>query len=179
MSDAARLFFAVWPTPAVQLALHNVAREALIECGGRAVAARNIHLTLAFLGDVERAWLHDLERIAAGIIVSQCEITVDRVGYWRHNRILWAGVEHCPDSMSALVARLTSALRELGFKLDERPYVPHVTLLRNARRAPAALAVPSIAWPVLDFALIESAQRGRERIYEVARTWPLVKQASR
>src|SRR5262249_56354335 len=100
MSDTARLFFAVWPTPAVQLALHNVAREALIECGGRAVAARNIHLTLAFLGDVERAWLHDLERIAAGIIVSQCEITVDRVGYWRPNRILSAGVDHCPASIS-------------------------------------------------------------------------------
>src|SRR5262249_61814607 len=52
MSDTVRLFFAAWPTPAVQLALHNVAREALIECGGRAVAAGEKKLTPSVLGGV-------------------------------------------------------------------------------------------------------------------------------
>jgi 2'-5' RNA ligase len=177
VNETARLFFAAWPAPEVQLALHGVARQALRESGGRAIAARNIHLTLAFLGDIERALVQELETVAAGISVPQCELLIDRVEYWRHNRILWAGVERCPDPVHALVAGLSNGLRALGLKLDDRPYVPHVTLLRNARRAPAALVVPVIAWPVHDFALIESVQCGRERVYEVMRRWPLFKNA--
>jgi 2'-5' RNA ligase len=46
-------------------------------------------------------------------------------------------------------------------------------LLRNARRAPAASAIPPVAWAVEDFALIESAARADGRVYEVLRRWPL------
>ena len=173
MIEMARVFFAAWPAPEVQHALHEVARQAQRECGGRAIVARNVHLTLAFLGNIERARLPQLDAAAAGISGSPCELVIDRVEYWRHNRILWAGVERCPDPLQALVASLSTALRALGFKLDDRPYVPHVTLLRNARRAPAGSGVPVIAWPVRDFALVESVQRGRERVYDVLRRWPL------
>lgn len=172
--ETARLFFAAWPVPEIQQALHAVARQAREECGGRAIAARNVHLTLAFLGNIDRARMQQLDALAAGITGSQYELVIDRVEYWRHNRILWAGVQRCPDSVQALVANLCTALRGIGFKLDDRPYAPHITLLRNARRAPAQSAVPAIAWAVRDFALIESVQRGRERVYEVLRRWPLV-----
>ena len=130
----ARLFFAAWPTPEVQQALHEIAGQAQRECGGRAVTARNIHLTLAFLGNVERARVPKFYAVAAGITGAPCDLVVDRVDYWRHNRILWAGVERCSDSLQALVADLCKGLRAIDFSLDERPYIPHITLLRNARR---------------------------------------------
>jgi 2'-5' RNA ligase len=169
----ARLFFAAWPGPEIQQALHDLARQAQPECGGRAIPARNIHLTLAFLGDIERARMTQLDILAAAIEGSGCELVIDRLGYWRHNRILWAGAARCPAPLQALVSSLSMALRGAGYTLEERPYVPHVTLLRDARRAGARLAFSPAVWPVRDFALVESVQTGRERIYEVVRRWSL------
>ena len=173
-TSTARLFFAAWPAPEVQHALHRIGEEAQRECGGRAIQERNIHLTLVFLGNVERVRLPQLKAIAAGIVAVPCDLTFDRVEYWRHNRILWAGVERCPASLLALVSGLSLGLRAIGLDPDSRPYLPHITLLREARRAPMGSRVTEIAWPVRDFALIESVERGKGRVYEVLRRWPLV-----
>jgi RNA 2',3'-cyclic 3'-phosphodiesterase len=172
-ADTARLFFAAWPAPEVQRAMHELARHYQSECGGRAIPERNLHLTLAFLGNIERAGLAGLKACAAGISVTACDLAIDRVGYWRHNRIVWAGVDRCPAALPALAAALASGLRTLGYELDSRAYVPHVTLLRDARRTPGDPAVPAIEWPVRDFALVESVPRGQGRVYEVLRRWPL------
>jgi 2'-5' RNA ligase len=60
-----------------------------------------------------------------------------------------------------------------GFRCEQRPYVPHITLLRNAGQAPAKDVCPAIAWPVEDFALVESEPRERGRVYQVLRSWSL------
>ena len=172
-ADTARLFFAAWPAPDVQCGLGELARALQRECGGRAVPADNIHLTLVFLGDVERAILPSLNALAAAVTAPRFDLQVGRVEFWRHNRIVWAGVEECPEPLPRLVARLGQALAATGVRLDQRPYVPHITLLRDARRAPASNAVAAIRWPVADFVLVESVQRERGRVYEVLQRWPL------
>ncbi len=171
--DAARLFFAAWPAPEIQHALGKLALKLKPGCGGRAIPARNIHLTLFFLGDVERTSLPRVESLARAIAASRFKLNVDRVRYWRHNRIVWAGVAQCPPEAAALVGQLETAASEAGMRVERRPYVPHITLLRDARRAPADAAVPAIAWPVDRFALVESVQRERGRVYEPLREWPL------
>jgi 2'-5' RNA ligase len=171
--DTARLFFAVWPAREVQHVLGEIARGAQRECGGRAVPTRNVHLTLVFLGNLPRECVTALERIASMMRGHRFALTVDRLEYWRHNRILWAGVTTCPDALQALVARLQDALARTEFRVDQRPYVPHVTLLRNARRAPAQDRCPEVVWPVDAFALVESAPHVGGRAYQVLRSWPL------
>lgn len=172
-AGTARLFFAAWPAPEIQQALGDLALGLQAGCGGRAIPARNIHLTLVFLGDVERARLPGLEERARALAAPRFDLNVDRVQYWRHNRIVWAGVAHCPPAALALVEQLAAAAAGEGIAVDRRPYVPHVTLLRDARRAPAEPAVPVIPWPVSRFALVESVPRGRGRAYEPLREWPL------
>lgn len=169
----ARLFFAVWPAPTVQRALGEIARDAQHECGGRAVPARNIHLTLIFLGDLPRDRVGTLETIASSVQGHRFALTVDRFEYWRHNRIVWAGTRACPEALQAVVGQLQDALAGESFRFDRRPYVPHVTLLRNARRAPAEDRCPDVAWPVDGFALVESAPHEGGRAYHVLRSWPL------
>ena len=171
--DTARLFFAAWPPDGVQEALHAIAQGAGHECGGRAVAQRNIHATLAFLGDVPRARLQEIEAVAAQTRGIRCDLGVDRLQYWRHNRIVWAGVERCPDALQKVAGALASGLRAAGFRIDNRSYVLHITLLRNARRAPADSAIHPVPWPIRDFALVESVPRHGGRVYEVVRRWPL------
>jgi 2'-5' RNA ligase len=169
----ARLFFAAWPAPEVQEALGKLALELKPGCGGRAIPARNIHLTLVFLGDVERASLPRIEALARAVVASRFDLNVDRIQYWRHNRIVWAGVTRCPPAALALVEQLEAGVADAGMRVERRPYVPHVTLLRDALRSPADAAVPAIAWPVDRFALVESVQRDRGRVYEPLREWPL------
>jgi 2'-5' RNA ligase len=168
-----RLFFAAWPGPGIQQALHDAARQAQGECGGRAIAARNLHLTLAFLGNIERTRVDALEALAAGISGAPCDLAICRVDHFKKSRIVWAGVERCPEPLEALVAALSAALRALDIRVDERPYVPHITLVRDARRKPERTGVAPIVWSVQDFALVESLQRGKERVYEVRRRWAL------
>ena len=135
--------------------------------------ATNIHLTLVFLGDIDRARQPQVEAVAAAVSGRAFDLVVDRVEYWKHNRIVWAGVERCPATLQALVADLGRAIAAEGFPLDRRPYVPHITLLRDARRAPLQAALPGVAWPVTSFALVESVARERGRAYEVRREWLL------
>ena len=172
-TDTARLFFALWPDAGVQRALGALAQDLGRECRGRALPSRNIHLTLVFLGNVGRERLPRLEEIAVATSAPPFGLNVDRVEYWRHNRIVWAGVERCPEALTTLVARFGQMLAPEGFHFDDRAYVPHITLLRNARRAPSTAAVPAVAWPVSRYALVESVPRGQGRAYEVLREWPL------
>ena len=172
-SDTARLFFAAWPAPEVQQLLGKFAQDIERKCGGRAIPARNIHLTLVFLGDTARERLRQLEALAAAVSAPPFDLDVDRVGYWRHNRIVWAGVSRCPGALPVLVGTLELGLSSAGLRFDKRAYVPHVTLLRNARRAPPETELHCISWPVARFALVESVQRDRGRAYEVLREWPL------
>ena len=177
-AGTARLFFAAWPAPEIQQALGELARELQPACGGRAIPARNIHLTLVFLGDIERAALPRYESLAQAIVASAFELAVDRVQYWRHNRIVWAGVAHCPPAALALVDRLAAAAAGEGIRAEQRPYVPHVTLLRDARRAPRGAVVPLVRWPVTRFALVESVARDRGRVYQPLHEWPLAARTS-
>lgn len=172
-TETARLFFAAWPTPEIQRALGDFGRARQRECGGRALLARKLHLTLVFLGDVARERLAELDALAGGISAPRFDLELEHVEYWRHNRIVWAGVARCPGALQLLVQRLEQGLSSSGFRFDRRPYAPHVTLLRNARRAPTDVAMHPIAWPVSRFALVESVPRGKGRSYEVMREWPL------
>lgn len=172
-----RLFFALWPEQDVQARLARLAETLWRECGGRRVAAGNIHLTLAFLGSVPTARLADLLSLAETVVAPAFELCLDQCGYWRHNRIVWAGASHCPAALRALALKLAEKLRAADFRWDARDYVPHVTLLRDARRAPPAGVAVDIRWPAADFALVRSVQREGKGAYEVVKRWsfmPLV-----
>jgi 2'-5' RNA ligase len=167
--NRARVFFAIWPDEAVRDALSAAALRAEAECGGRATAADKIHLTLFFVGEVDRGRIDQLQTWAGTIAARPFDLETSVLGYWRHNRIVWAGSPVTPSALGRLVADLTSALAVAGYRGEERPYVPHVTLVRNARRAPRERVLDTPTWHAREFALVESAG-GR---YEPLTKWVL------
>lgn len=171
--DTMRVFFALWPDDSVRGALAQLATGLRRECGGRVVPARNLHLTLVFVGNIGAGRVQQLCELAAGFAAPAFAMTVDVVEYWRHNRIVCAGPRECAEALRTLVAGLEEALKAGGFRFDRRPYAPHITLLRNARSAPHVPAAGDIAWQARDFALVQSVHREGGSVYEVVGRWPL------
>jgi 2'-5' RNA ligase len=170
--DTLRLFFALWPDAVARAALADIVRLLHGQCGGRPVPERKLHLTLLFLGSVRRERVVDLRHLASGIKVPPDTLVLDRVEYWRRHELVCLGASRCPPSLSVLVAQLARAVRSLDLPVEERPYVPHITLLRRARRRAEACNVEPVLWRIAEFALVQSAL-GRDAVYDVIDRWPL------
>jgi 2'-5' RNA ligase len=149
-----RLFFALWPDPAAADRLAQLAGELAGRSRGKPVPAGKIHLTLAFLGSVADERVADL--LAVRVPAPAFAMRLDCVGAFRKAAVAWAGVESPPRELLALQSALTQTLAGLGFALEERPYVPHVTLVRKVGGALARTAIEPIEWPVLEVTLVRS-----------------------
>lgn len=93
-----------------------------------------LHLTLAFLGEVSPAILPHVttasERVCAARPVFPCRAYgLGFFGNKRNPKVLWAGVDPSPD-LDALHESLWQELKKFGFKNDEQAFRPHITLGR-------------------------------------------------
>jgi 2'-5' RNA ligase len=169
-----RLFFALWPDDRVRVKLAAYARAAHERTGGRIMRPDGLHITLAFLGDVDAVRLDSLCTIAASVAVRPFDWMLDEAGFWRHNRIVWVGATVVPPQLASLVADLRAALQVGGFAFDGKPFVPHATLIRKGappRDVPALVPIP---WRVTRFVLLKSVPTEEGSRYEVAGSWPAV-----
>lgn len=165
-----RLFFALWPDAEVRTALAAVASG---WCHGRLVAPRNLHLTLAFVGNVTAQQRACMEAAAATLRGQAFAVTLDCVGFWRKPRVLWAGAGGVPAALEELVADLSGALANCGYRPESRPFQAHVTLARKVSRPPRQGLIAPIHWAVTDFCLVESVTGEQGSDYRVLARWPL------
>lgn len=165
-----RLFFALWPNAALAKRLAALAQEIAARNGGRATREETIHLTLAFLGNVPAERLEALHRLASGIRAPAFELILDRLEYWRHNRLAWAGTSGPPAELTDLVCELHAGLRDGGFSFDDgkRAFTPHVTLVRRLpeRQSFVLPEISGMTWPCDDFRLVVSHLGGQGSAYE-------------
>jgi RNA 2',3'-cyclic 3'-phosphodiesterase len=166
-----RAFFAVWPPEETAHALHQWALAARESTGGRAVPAPNLHVTLAFLGEIGFDRLREAIDAGRRVIGEVHTLPIDAPGCWSRARIVWAGPALTPPGLGALAANLRRTLDESGFALDPRAFVPHVTLLRDASPRSTLPPLPKISWPVTGFALVRSARTSEGSRYENLRSF--------
>lgn len=134
-----------------------------------------IHLTLAFLGEVEPERIGDLLALAGEIRSPVFALNLTRSGWWPHNRIVWAAPEETPAEMTLLVDALRERLRGAGFHFDTKPFVPHVTLLRKAACGKSLLPPGGIEWRAEEFVLVRSVTGEGGAAYKMLGRWPLAK----
>lgn len=176
---AVRLFFAIWPDPVAKSQLIGLGRKLQREsvCSGSATKGENIHLTLAFLGDTNPSRLAALCRIAAGIPPSATrafDLVIRKIGYWKHNGVLYAGADCLPDELGKLVQALHGALSADGFMLESRPYRPHITLMRQASCSALPELREPVTWKAREWMLIRSDQTSGGPVYTPLGRWSLV-----
>lgn len=175
--EQARVFFALWPDDPVRAALHRAAVDGARRFGGRAMQIETLHLTLAFLGDVPMADLGVLHGAAAGVQSQAFHLHLDRLGFWGHNRILWAGSQAAAAGLAALAEDLAGQLQSAGYSSGiktGRPFAPHITLVRNVEaRRPELPGLPAIGWACEHFVLVRSHLSAKGASYEILGRWPL------
>lgn len=175
-----RVFFALWPDAACAAALHARARQLQQACGGRVMRRDTLHLTLAFLGDVAADRLAALCAAADRIRGTAFELVFDHVGSWHGHRIVWLAPSAVPAPLGTLSEALTAAAAAAELRLEERPFSPHVTLLRHARHAPPQDGDASpLRWRVGSFVLVASELHPEGARYGIVRRWKLAAQAGR
>ena len=158
-----RLFVALEPPPPV--------RDVLLASMGGVAGARwqrddQLHLTLRFIGEVDRHAAQDIAAALAGIVSVPFDLTLTAPGVFdKRGRVdtLWIGVAP-HDAVTALHRKVDAALLRVGVAPDTRSFLPHVTIARFPRNAGGLAAgfVPltplgGVPWPVSGFALYESS----------------------
>ncbi|NMC38938.1 MAG: RNA 2',3'-cyclic phosphodiesterase [Bacteroidales bacterium] len=147
---------------------------------------RNIHVTLAFLGDTEEKKIRSL----AGVIKEKCagfgdfEFTISGTGVFRNfrdPRVIWAGINP-QEELIRLGELIVDALRQEDFDLDDKPFRPHITLgriknIRDIQNLKKVLAKYSYAElqtvSVKEVILFESILKQAGPVYKPLANFPL------
>lgn len=173
----ARVFFGLWPSPELAGQLAGIADAAAGRFGGRPTRPDTIHLTLAFLGDFPEPQLPALCEAASRIAFQSFDLRIDHLGFWPRQRLLWAGCHDTPAVLPVLAGDLLRAPGAAGFSVPgrERPFVPHVTLVRKLPANPQAEishrlpALAPLSWRCTEFVLVRSQLGvGGSRYQEIA-----------
>ncbi len=168
-----RVFFALWPQPAIQRKLHAVAKEYQTRCNARVMRTDTLHITLQFIGNIKRSKLPEL--IAAADKVSAqppFRLALNTLSFWKHNRIGYATLTACEPALDALAATLQHKLANEGFIADSTKFSPHVTLLRNVEHILASQTFMPVTWQVNSFVLVESVITNQKTQYKILQEWP-------
>ncbi|MBP3852918.1 MAG: RNA 2',3'-cyclic phosphodiesterase [Erysipelotrichaceae bacterium] len=127
-----RAFICIVPDQQAKRKIGGLQRQLLSYGKGRIVSAENLHITLAFLGEVNEA---DLPRIqhAMSFPFEQMVITFSEIGVFHRKKDLWwLGIEE-NEELNQAQRILVQRLKEGGFDLAGTSFRGHVTLIRNAR----------------------------------------------
>lgn len=101
----------------------------------RWVAAKNIHLTVRFLGDTDESLVPKLGSLidATAAEFSPVETQITRLGAFPNmNRpnVIWVGLSENIDILAEIANRIEVGVRELGFTPEPKPFKAHLTLGR-------------------------------------------------
>lgn len=178
-----RLFFALWPTDKVRQLILDRYSLVSSQVSGVVMRPDNLHVTLHFIGRViehEKACLH---KAAQSVRANSFCFDLSCFDSFQKAKIFWMGPQTIPTELSELQRRLGIALATCGYESDNRPYKPHVTLLKNFKGGNIAcdknpqiiLPAPSddVTWEVTEFVLVESVSSSRGINYQVIEKYPL------
>lgn len=129
-----RLFIAIDFDASVQNRLEEAQTRLREKCAtGNFTRRENLHLTLVFLGETDPSRLPELRRIIEQTESPSFSIEFERMGRFarRGGDIYFAGARRC-QALSTLYQSLAARLRAAGYPIEEREYVPHITLAREA-----------------------------------------------
>ena len=174
-----RLFAAIRPPASI--------RQRLLAAMGGISGARwqsdaQLHLTLRFIGEVDRHLAGDIHAALGRVHHPPFALAVNGLGHFDrrgHPDAVWAGVAP-HDEIKALHNKVNSALQSVGLAPEDRAFLPHITIARLNRSAgrignllEEAGGLTSPPFTVDSFTLFESDLTHEAAVYSVVERYPL------
>lgn len=167
----------------VGLELPDSLKQALLASMGGVANARwqtaaQLHLTLRFIGEVDRHSCADIAATLGRVNIRPFMAELGEPGLFDHRgRIdaLWVGVRPAA-ALAQLAKSVNAALASVGVPPEPRAFVPHITVARGRSMIGATgwpqSPIPRLSWPVDGFALFESRMGRDGSDYAVLACWP-------
>jgi len=141
-----------------------------------------LHLTLRFMGEVDRHVAADLSDALGRIRAAPFQLRISKVGTFDHRAAgaLWAGVEP-KEQVATLAAKIERVCQQAGLEPEQRAFHPHITLARWKGRRTIELAdfldrrrsLTSEPFDVREFLLVESRLSRHGAHYEEIASYSL------
>ncbi|MDH5357588.1 MAG: RNA 2',3'-cyclic phosphodiesterase [Gammaproteobacteria bacterium] len=168
-----KLFLALWPEDKIRKKIATL-NQSITSDQLQKYKPENLHVTLAFLGNVSNEVEQIVRQGTNEIIAEPVSIVFDQLTLWPKGGILCLTSARQPQSLLDLVNAINNILHEAGVRIDSRPYVAHVTLGRRTQLKPT-IPVEPILWNSTSFVLVESVSVDDGVEYQVLQRWPLIK----
>ena len=130
-----RIFIAIKIEPGQTLRrIHSTLKSVLGSERINWIDPANMHLTMAFLGDTEE----ELIKVVSIMLKQECTgfgnfiFKLKGAGVfknYRDPRVIWIGIEN-NEKLMKLNEEINIGLKDSGFRLEDRPFNPHITLGR-------------------------------------------------
>jgi len=151
-----RLFIALCPDDNLRQGIVDLTGLQHITDFGRRIPIDNIHITVVFLGQLDKPARACIEQAAGDVRGKSFELILDRLGYWSRPQILWLAPSHIPPELNSLCEAMKARFIKCGVTLDKRPYKPHLTLARKVKKPPPGIKIEPLSWHVKQYSLMES-----------------------
>ncbi len=143
----------------------------------RWVVAANLHLTVRFIGSVERELVDGIADSLGAAGLRGFELELGDLGTFRRGRlvrVVWLGLRSGAEQGVELAARVEAACARAGLEPEERAFQPHLTLARARGRDGGVLPVlpeaPRVEpWRARELVLYQSRLGRAGAVYEPLR----------
>ncbi len=172
-----RLFVAIKPPEDI---IDDLVEMQPVIKGARSVLPDNIHLTLAFLGNVDDSLLPKIVEALKSISLGSFDLALKASGYFgskRFPRTLWVGVDSS-EGLDLLQKMVVKELDREEIEFEHRKFSPHLTIsrLKNVSYEEIASYIvsqslfTSMPFEIESFSLFESVLSSEgSRYYELER----------
>ena len=157
-----RLFIAIALSDEMKKALTGLMHEMKKQgIEGSYVPARNLHMTLAFIGEYDDPG--KVKQVRGEVPLPEFRLSLADTGNF--GNLLWAGVKG-NQKLKTYVKGLREALAANGIPCDREKFVPHITLARKTSGWKGRqLRVPKAEMTVKEASLMKSEQKNGGTIY--------------
>lgn len=155
------VFFGLVPDEATRTQMARAVERLRTAHGGRGrwLKPERYHMTLHFLGSFAELPQETIESACAAarnVEAAAFDMVLDRAGHFPQG-VGWLGCARTGAPLQSLWVRLDQSLTHARVTTQgHASFVPHVTVLREARPLLPAQPIVPIAWPVREFVLIDS-----------------------
>lgn len=137
--------------------MHELKKQGV---GGSYAPKQNLHLTLAFIGEVEDAG--PVKKALAGIACKPFRLALDGMGTFED--LLWVGVKG-NQGLSGAAKTVRDALSAAGIPCDGKKFKPHITIVRRMTGSWKGVTVPKGDMMVKKISLMKSTFKDGKVVY--------------